>query len=858
MIPLKLNVKNFMCYRDNVPTLDLENIHVACLCGQNGHGKTALLDAMTWALWGESRARTHDELVHQGAMDMAVELEFLARGQRHRVSRRYARGAGSRSSSTLLEHHVSSNNGFRAVTGNTVRETEADLKELLHMDYETFVNTAFLLQGRADNFTTSTPSKRKERLAEVLDLHYYEFLEGRAKERSQAAQDRVREVDSAIMLRRQEIANRADLETRLASANQELERIVPAVESERSNVERLRATVDSLESSKGELDSLNSRLETSRSETAGLERQLEAHRTKLADYERTLADVDKIKEQFEQLKQARTELDRLQAVSLQVAELDRQRAQVEQTVAVKRERISSTIAQFRDHIAQRLEPMANRLPSIEGDIAKATQEQAGLDKLEASLELKRSEQREAAARVQFLEQSSASLRSEMEETRKKFDILEKGEPNCPVCRQPLGAEGQEHLRGEYANAGQDAKRRYSEHESERKTLTAKCEDLSSAVFSQEAELKRLRQDLESRLATQQRDEAEAQQATRDLEPARGELAQKTAELEQNGFAEAEIGELSGLETKMAALRYDPASHEETRRNVARLEPAAELHGKLAEATRNAPDERAAVEGVGQILDGRREQIEHDMARRTELSMIIEVLPSKELEFKETLARFESLEKERQDKQVEKRVIEERLSSISEKEREVRELEVRRRQNADEKAIYDELTVAFGKNGVQALIIEMAIPQLQDEANEILARLTENRMALKLQLTEGRRERRMGLPSEELEIKISDEVGTRSYETFSGGEAFRINFALRIALSKLLARRSGAPLPILFIDEGFGSQDAAGQERLKEAIQSIQADFQKIIVITHVEEVKESFPVRIEVTKTSAGSTFAVV
>ena len=81
--------------------------------------------------------------------------------------------------------------------------------------------------------------------------------------------------------------------------------------------------------------------------------------------------------------------------------------------------------------------------------------------------------------------------------------------------------------------------------------------------------------------------------------------------------------------------------------------------------------------------------------------------------------------------------------------------------------------------------------------------------------------------------------------FSGGEAFRINFALRIALSRLLAQRSGAPLPILFIDEGFGSQDAAGQERLREAIQSIQSDFQKIIVVTHLEGIKESFPTRIE-------------
>ena len=93
--------------------------------------------------------------------------------------------------------------------------------------------------------------------------------------------------------------------------------------------------------------------------------------------------------------------------------------------------------------------------------------------------------------------------------------------------------------------------------------------------------------------------------------------------------------------------------------------------------------------------------------------------------------------------------------------------------------------------------------------------------------------------------------------FSGGEAFRINFALRIALSRLLANRAGAPLPTLFIDEGFGTQDAAGLERLVEAINVIQNDFQKIIVITHIEELKEAFPVRIEVTKTAQGSTFTM-
>ena len=109
--------------------------------------------------------------------------------------------------------------------------------------------------------------------------------------------------------------------------------------------------------------------------------------------------------------------------------------------------------------------------------------------------------------------------------------------------------------------------------------------------------------------------------------------------------------------------------------------------------------------------------------------------------------------------------------------------------------------------------------------------------------------------ETLDIKISDDLGTRNYEMFSGGEAFRINFAIRIALSKLLARRAGAPLPTLIIDEGFGTQDSVGIERIKEAINSIQEDFDKIIVITHIEELRDAFPTRINVTKTAEGSMF---
>ena len=179
----------------------------------------------------------------------------------------------------------------------------------------------------------------------------------------------------------------------------------------------------------------------------------------------------------------------------------------------------------------------------------------------------------------------------------------------------------------------------------------------------------------------------------------------------------------------------------------------------------------------------------------------------------------------------------------------------------EKEIYEELSLAFGKKGIQAMIIEAAIPEIEDETNSLLSRLTEGRMKVSLQT---QRETKTKLADgekgivETLDIIISDEMGERPYEMYSGGEAFRVNFAIRLAISKLLTHRAGAKLQFLVIDEGFGSQDAPGRARLVEVIDTIKDDFEKILIITHIEELKEEFPVRIEVSKASGGSAFEVV
>jgi len=153
-----------------------------------------------------------------------------------------------------------------------------------------------------------------------------------------------------------------------------------------------------------------------------------------------------------------------------------------------------------------------------------------------------------------------------------------------------------------------------------------------------------------------------------------------------------------------------------------------------------------------------------------------------------------------------------------------------------------------------MIIESALPELEEEANRLLSRMTDGRMHLRF---ETQRTTRKGESVETLEIKISDELGARSYELYSGGEAFRVNFAIRIALSKLLARRAGARLETLIIDEGFGTQDTIGRERLIEAIHSIQEDFALILVITHIEELRDAFPVRIDIFKTPEGSQISM-
>lgn len=166
-----------------------------------------------------------------------------------------------------------------------------------------------------------------------------------------------------------------------------------------------------------------------------------------------------------------------------------------------------------------------------------------------------------------------------------------------------------------------------------------------------------------------------------------------------------------------------------------------------------------------------------------------------------------------------------------------------------------LEEACGRKGVQALLIDHALPEIEEHANSLLDRLTGGEMRVSFETQ--RRLKSRDEMAETLDITIQDSYGERPYENYSGGEQFRVDFAIRLALSQVLAQRAGAKLRTLVIDEGFGSQDPLGRQRLVEAINTVQSEFDCILVITHIAELRDAFPARIVVEKGERGSSVQV-
>jgi exonuclease SbcC len=848
MIPIKLQLRNFMCYRELEP-LDFSGIHLACLAGDNGHGKSALLDAMTWALWGRVRAKRDDELIHLGQREMEVEFEFALGENHYRVIRkRDSRGRGQSS----LELQARDGDLFRALTEPTMRQTQARINRILRMDYDTFINSAFLLQGRADEFTTKPPGERKRILGDILGLSLYDQYEERAKQRARAREIEGEQITAQIREMERELERRPEYEAELKQAQADVENLSSTLRGAEEEMRRLREEWKDLNLKRSQIEELSARLAQGERELAEIGEQMAACEERLVGYKAVIRERELIEQGFAALTAARQLHESLNDKLSQLVKLNERKGQLEAAVAEARHALMLEQRLCSEKVTE-LSALTQELDTLEAELARVQAELEQLVQRESEREAKRQEIKELSNETASLKTRNEQLKGEMESLKEKGELLQVAEAQCPLCGQELSEKDRVRLVEQFSSDIAGSNAIYQANQAKIEELTARSETLEREIEAIGQELA-TKGALQKREATLEQSLAEAKMAGEELVKQRPELAQLDERLMQGKYAEVEHAELAELLRQIEELGYDSEAHEEIRRDLEVLRRFEEDKARLKAALDRIDEERASLERLGKSKARWQESLAADLTRKEALAQELARLP-------EVATRLEGKNKEVDDLRAKEARARQVLGGARQKldycEYLTKEREKKlkdRRKVAEEKAIYDELRLAFGKRGLQAMIIESAIPEIEDEANRLLARMTDGRMHVNF---ETQRETLKGDTVETLAINISDELGTRAYELYSGGENFRVNFAIRIALSKLLARRAGARLQTLVIDEGFGTQDAQGRERLVEAINSIQEDFARILVITHIEELKDAFPVRIDVFKTPQGSQVVI-
>ena len=849
-------MRNFMCYRSDVPPLLFDGIRTACICGDNGNGKSTLIDAMTWALWGEARARSDDDLIHLGQMEMEVDFDFNVGGQLYRVIRKRSRpkrqGGAGRSS---LDLFIGNNGNFQTISGDSIRETEQKIREtLLHMDYSTFINSAFLRQGHADEFTVKRPVERKQVLANILGLSLYDELEEQARNLAKKQEVEKAQLESVIRDIGDELSLKLTYEDELERAQDELSQIEIVAKEQESKLNELKREKESLESKKVQLAQIETHLRDTKRGLKRWEDQAQQHHTRLKEYEELITCRSTIEEGYTRLSSVKVLNDELDQKFRLVATLNDRKHRLEMKVVQAGEALITSHAVVQSRIRE-LETNSQKIPQFKDELASIQLQLNRLAEVEETLLKKRQNSRKLLIRIHHLESSRNQLEQEINDIEEKLNLLlTPGEAECPLCGTELGQEGIEFIEGKYTTDKQAKTNSLVSGQAELGQKRMELEALENEVDQLDTRIRQDKASLQNKAGILNQLIVEAREDGDKLTVERKELAEIEEHLAIKDFAIIEQEVLGKLEGELAGLDYNANQHEEVRRKLADLQQYEKPKQRLEEAERLISQERDAVSRAEEAVRDMQYNLEVDTQRKLNLTGELGRLPQLIDELTQAETKYKTISARQNQAQELTWQVRSKLQNCVDLETRKKERERKLAQVSKEEQIHKDLTQAFGKRGVQAWLIEIALPEIETEANRLLGRMTDNRMHIKI---ETQRPTKRGDLLETLDINISDELGTRNYEMFSGGEAFRINFAIRVALSRLLAKRAGAPLPTLIIDEGFGTQDSNGIEKVKEAINSIQDDFDKILVITHIDEIRDAFPARIDVVKTAEGSTFQV-
>jgi exonuclease SbcC len=318
MIPVRLKLSGFLSYRDPVE-VDFTSFELACISGHNGAGKSSLLDAITWSLFGQARKRD-DTLVNTASTAAEVSFTFEYEENTYRVRRVLTKGKNS-----MLEFQIRDGERWRPLTEHSLRETQNRIESVLRLDYDTFVNASFFLQGKADQFTQQKASERKRILSSILGLEMWEVYKERTAERRKMLEAELNSIDGRLAEINSELSEEAERKLRLKDMEAQLEQLASTRKLQEDALEQIKKMAASLAEQRRLVDALGTALERSRRDLAALQARLaarEAESAIQADLVRRSADVESA---YRAWQAARESLAKWDETAAQFREAEKQR-----------------------------------------------------------------------------------------------------------------------------------------------------------------------------------------------------------------------------------------------------------------------------------------------------------------------------------------------------------------------------------------------------------------------------------------------------------------------------------------------------------------------------------------------------
>ena len=852
-----------MSYREEVPELDFTGMTVAALSGRNGHGKSALLDSITWALWGRCRVRSADDLVSLGAEETRVELTFSASNETYRVIRSHKKPSSSRRNGvTDLQLQIEQSDHYIPITEDSIRNTQAKIIDVLSMDYETFINSAFLLQGHSDEFTNKTPSQRKEILANILGLGMYDKYQEEARAQLSELTSHLQNITGAMDY----------IETDMETLNLDEDALTKNIASESNELKKKKE-----EKTKIEMEWNSKSEEVTRAEieinqlkqmsdtVLGIENDIsfmtkdkEQKQNLYQTFEALFNEEELIQQNNSLFQQSRKDLEAQQKEQAVYMGLQSKLSEIELLISRYQVSMETQLNQKESEVS-RYSELVQRLPSLLAEKERLDQALLNTQKLEEEIKSLQDQEIQLTSQISEAQILSELQKKEGLETADKLKLLEHSSSDmhtCPLCQSQLDESTTKKLKDSFQEEIHTKRMQFKENKELIDTLNENLISIKSNTENKTSLLENIRSELTTKITIINKQIEDSSNAESEITKLKKECDILHESLNKQDFLQQDQQTRRELITQIEVSIYDSKMLETLQQYLSDNQNHADLHTQLLSAKSQAPETKHQIDELSNRIIQKQQELSELAQNITTIDSKIAGAEQLKSELNTVQNLLSQMNEQIRSNEVSIQNLQTQLNRAKDSKEKLLKFKSDRTDTENKHKIYTEVANAFGKQGIQAMLIEALIPQIEDETNQLLSKMTDNRLYTTLETT---RERRTGKgdPIETLDISIADELGKRSYESYSGGEAFRINLALRIALSKVLARRSGASLPVLFLDEGFGTQDSIGREKILDTISAISDQFEKIIVITHLDDLKDAFPTRIEVTKDHAGSTYSI-